>query len=236
MNGPAVRSRLLTLRQERRAARLGWELLDNKREAILRELLQRARRRDELRLALRGPLRDARRKLQEARIEIGGAQIDGAVLAQPISVSVDVRHGSIVGVPNPRLQPRTTEFVPQYGVGGTTASLDATGARFSALLPTLIGLAQEEEAARNLQAGLLKTVRRLKALEQVVIPRLERDVRDVAAALEEDERDESVRRKGWLAIRAGRLEDQIRAWEPGARAARDSIPGPGASRGSAPNQ
>jgi vacuolar-type H+-ATPase subunit D/Vma8 len=39
----------------------------------------------------------------------------------------------------------------------------------------------------------------LKALERVVISRLEREVREVAAALEEEERDESVRRKAWLA-------------------------------------
>jgi vacuolar-type H+-ATPase subunit D/Vma8 len=41
----------------------------------------------------------------------------------------------------------------------------------------------------------------LKALERVVIPRLEREVREVAAALEEEERAESVRRKRWLAAR-----------------------------------
>jgi vacuolar-type H+-ATPase subunit D/Vma8 len=41
----------------------------------------------------------------------------------------------------------------------------------------------------------------LKALERVVISRLEREVREVAAALEEEERDESVRRKRWLAAR-----------------------------------
>ena len=86
-----------------------------------------------------------------------------------------------------------------YGAGATSAGLDAAGAAFSALLPTLVRLAEEEEAVRNLQAGLLKTVRRLKALERVVIPRLEREVREVAAALEEEERDESVRRKAWLA-------------------------------------
>jgi V/A-type H+-transporting ATPase subunit D len=229
MSGPAVRSRLLTLQQDRRAARLGWELLDNKREAILRELLLRTRRRDELRSAMRQALRDARRMLREARIEIGGAHIDRAALAQPVSVSVDMRHGSIVGVPMPRLQPRMDAFVPQYGTAATTASLDAAGARFSALLPTLIALAQEEGAVRNLHAGLVKTVRRLKALEQVVIPRLERDVHEVAAALEEDERDESVRRKSWLA------ENQTRAWERGS-GSRASAGGPGASRGSAPNQ
>ena len=204
MIGAAVRSRLLTLHQERKAARLGRELLDNKREAILRELLQRTRRRDKLRSALGQALRDAHRMVRAAHIEIGGAQIDGASLAQPVSVSVDLRHGSIVGVAMPRLQPRMTGFAPQYGVGATAASLDDAGACFSALLPTLIGLAQEEEAARNLQTGLIKTVRRLKALEQVVIPRLEQEVRDVLAALEEDERDESVRRKMWLAIRPSR--------------------------------
>ena len=230
MSGPAVRSRLLTLQQERRAARLGWELLDNKREAILRELLQRTRRRDDLRLTMRQALRDARRMLRVARIEIGGAQIDRAALAQPVSVSVEVRHGSLVGVPMPRLQPQMNAFVPQYGPCGTTASLDAAGTRFSDLIPTLIELAQEEEAARNLHAGLVKTVRRLKALEQVVIPRLARDVRDVAAALEEDERDESVRRKSWLA------ENQTRAWERGGSGSPDSTCGPGANLGSAPNQ
>jgi vacuolar-type H+-ATPase subunit D/Vma8 len=102
-------------------------------------------------------------------------------------------------VPLPRLQLKAAEFVPQYGFGGTAASVDAAGARLSALLPALVGLAEQEEAVRNLQAGLIKTVRRLKALEQVVIPRLEREVREVAAALEEEERDESVRRKNWLA-------------------------------------
>jgi V/A-type H+-transporting ATPase subunit D len=201
MSGPAIRSRLLTLHQERQAARLGRELLDSKREAILRELLQRVRRRDELRAVVSQAIADARRALDLARIEIGSAGIDAAVLAQPVDASVDVRHGSLVGVPMPRLQPRMTPFKPHYGTGATSAGLDAAGAGFSALLPTLVRLAEEDEAVRNLQAGLLKTVRRLKALERVVIPRLERDVREVAAALEEEERDESVRRKRWLAAR-----------------------------------
>jgi vacuolar-type H+-ATPase subunit D/Vma8 len=38
----------------------------------------------------------------------------------------------------------------------------------------------------------------------VVIPRLERDLHSVAAALEEEERDESTRRRSWLAAGSGR--------------------------------
>ena len=75
MSGPAVRSRLLTLHQDRRAARLGRDLLDNKREAILRELLKRVRRRDELRVAVRRMLREAAGSLREARIELGAGRM-----------------------------------------------------------------------------------------------------------------------------------------------------------------
>jgi vacuolar-type H+-ATPase subunit D/Vma8 len=64
------------------------------------------------------------------------------------------------------------------------------------VVPVLVELAEHAEAVRNLRIGLAKTVRRLKALEQVVIPRLERDARELAAALEEEERDESLRRRG----------------------------------------
>ena len=198
MSGPAIRSRLLTLQQDRQAARLGRALLDSKREAILQELLKRVRRRNELNADVTRALAEARRALREARIEMGGAGIDAAVLAQPVTAGVEVRHGSLVGVPMPRLRPRLDGFKPHFGPAATTSSLDTAGSRFSALLPALVALAEEEEAVRNLRAGLFKTVRRLKALERVVIPRLERDVREVAVALEEDERDESVRRKRWL--------------------------------------
>ena len=203
MSEPAIRSRFLALRQEHRAAQLGHDLLDSKREAILRELVQRTRRRDELRATFARDLEEARRTLTDARIDIGSAQIDAAVLAQPLNAAVEMRHGSLVGVLMPRLQPKLKPFTPHYGTAATSASLDAAGMRFSALIPALVRLAEEEEAVRNLQAGLLKTVRRLNALERVVIPRLERDLRQVSATLEEEERDESVRRKTWLTASRG---------------------------------
>jgi vacuolar-type H+-ATPase subunit D/Vma8 len=54
-------------------------------------------------------------------------------------------------------------------------------------------LSEENEAVRNLQSALRKTVRRLQALEQFVIPELNREARAVASALEEEERDDAVR-------------------------------------------
>ena len=50
-------------------------------------------------------------------------------------------------------------------------------------------------AVRNLQRGFAKTVRRLNALEKVVLPRLDDEITAVTTALEEEDRDEALRRK-----------------------------------------
>ena len=199
MTGAAIRSRLITLRRDREAALLGRDLLDGKREAILRELVERVRVRNCVRDEVKQAYAAAQDALDEARIELGSCAIDSAALAQPVGASVERSPGSLVGVPLARLRARVAPFRPSYGPGGTAASLDGAGAEFAALIPSLMSLAQEDEAVRNLEAGLRKTVRRLKALENVVIPRLEREAREVAGALEEEERDESLRRKRWLA-------------------------------------
>jgi V/A-type H+-transporting ATPase subunit D len=189
----AIRSRLHALRIERQAAQLGRDLLDNKREAILRALADRGRRRDAARRAVVEAHARARVAMTEARIELGGRAVDAAALAQPRAAMVDWRAGSVVGVPTPTLTAHVPSFVPHYGPAATSAGLDLAGAEFSALAEALVAFAEEDEAVRNLQLGLTKTVRRLKALEEVVLPRLEREARAVSVALEEDERDDTVR-------------------------------------------
>ena len=195
MKGAAVRSRLHTLRLERAAAHLGRSLLDDKREAILRALLDRTRRHAASRERAKAALAQAQHTLDEARIEAGAAAVDAAALAQPISASVDWRAGSVVGVATPRLEPHGPAFVPHFGAAAIPAAVDRAGAEFSALATALVRFAEDAEAVRNLQQGLTRTVHRLKALEEVVIPRLEREARDVTAALEEEERDETLRHR-----------------------------------------
>ena len=92
-------------------------------------------------------------------------------------------------------------FAPQYGPAAASAKLDGTGADFYAVAVALVAFAEEEEAVRNLQSGLARTIRRLRALEEVLIPRLDREARAIAGALEEDERDDAVRYRQSSALR-----------------------------------
>ena len=201
MSGAASRARLIALRALLDAADAGRDVLERKRELYLFELRRRAAQlRDERRKVLPA-LAAARGALALARVELGSAPLDAAVLAQPETAAVELRSGSILGAPVPRLVAAARPFRPAYGTAGTAATLDAAGAAFTALLPELARLAELEAAVVALRRGLRKTARRLNALTRVVIPEYKADLHAVLSGLEEDERDEAVRRRTWLAQR-----------------------------------
>jgi V/A-type H+-transporting ATPase subunit D len=199
MTGAAVRSRLLILRRERGAARRGHDLLEQKREVLLRELLRRTRLRADVADRAAAALADARARLREAQTELGRLAVESAALAQTEMASVERRAKKLLGIALPALHGRFKPFRPRYGPGGTAESLDRAGSAFADALPVLVRLAEEDLAVRNLQEGFAKTVRRLNALEKVVLPRLDDEIRAVTTALEEEDRDEALRRKRWLA-------------------------------------
>jgi V/A-type H+/Na+-transporting ATPase subunit D len=199
MTGAAVRSRLLLLRRERGAARRGHDLLEQKREVLLRELLRRTRLRADVADRAAAALADARARLRQAQTELGRLAVESAALAQTEMASVERRAKKLLGIALPALHGRFKPFRPCYGPGGTAESLDRAGSAFADALPVLVRLAEEDLAVRNLQEGFAKTVRRLNALEKVVLPRLDDEIRGVTTALEEEDRDEALRRKRWLA-------------------------------------
>ena len=202
MSGRAVRSRLLELRREREAARRGREVLEQKLELLRRELQRRKVLRGEKRGQLQRALGLARHALQESRIELGRSAIESAALAQPSAPEIAWLASTIVGVTVPRMEVPVREFRARYGPGGTAASLDDAASRFTALLPQVLALASDEAAVNALHRGLQKTARRLNALEKSILPRLDREMRDLAGALEEEEREEASRRKIWMEMQA----------------------------------
>ena len=202
MSGRAVRSRLLELRREREAARTGREVLEQKLELLRRELLKRTALREKKRDALARELSPARDAIREARIELGRRAVEVSALVQPEAPPIEWLASTMVGVSVPILRAPQSEFRACFGPGGTAASLDEAAKRFASLIPALIDLASEEAAARALHRGLRRTARRLNALEKAVLPRLDQEMRDLSAALEEEEREERSRRDAWLEMHA----------------------------------
>jgi H(+)-transporting ATP synthase subunit D len=198
MTEPAVRSRLLELRRTLERAAHGRDLLDRKREVLLRTLTRETAARDRERQALHAALGAAATQLADAEIDAGIVAIDSASLAQPVLDSLACRSDAMAGVRTLRLEGAFSPFVARYGPAGTAAAVDAAGAAYAAVLPILARLAEKDLTVRTLRRALVETTRRLKALENVVIPRLARTLRNVTSAIEEDERAEAFGRKLWV--------------------------------------
>lgn len=193
----AGRSRLLQLRRELTTARDGRELLDRKREALLRAVNDHAARLQRLRVSSSRALHEGRRLVREAQMALGRSIVDAAVLSQPASASFAAGETSLVGVPLPTLTMAGAEFRPRYGPATAGAVLDRAGTAMTTALPGLLAFAAADAAVRRLRRALSRTVRRLNALDSIVIPELEREIRQVTSALDEEERDEAIRRERW---------------------------------------
>lgn len=195
MIASAVRSRVFELRRDRAAAHRSAELLDRKREVLLREVLRRERHRAQLRGDADAACDRARRRLDVARVEHGLRAIETAALAQPQFVTIAESTSSLMAVRITRVSVTTTPFQAHYGAASTMESLDDAGIAFTELLPLLIALAEEEAALARLRVAMRKTTKLLNALRKVVLPRIERELRMAIDGIEEEERDEAVRRR-----------------------------------------
>ena len=79
--------------------------------------------------------------------------------------------------------------------GGLSSVLDNAYVQARSLVPLIARLAEVETSVYRLAMQIRRTVRRVNALEKVFIPRCEAQVRSIAAALEENEREDMTRIK-----------------------------------------
>jgi H(+)-transporting ATP synthase subunit D len=189
------RSRLYELRRDRVSARRGAELLETKREVLLRETNRRAARAAALRDDLVRRYRDAHELLRVAEVELGSNPLAAAALAQPLSVAVSTRPAAVMGVTIVNVVATAAKFRAFYGPAGTAECVDAAASAFTVLLPALLELAAEETAVARLRVALRKTTKIVNALQKIVLPRLEAQIRLTVDSIDEEERDEAVRRK-----------------------------------------
>jgi V/A-type H+-transporting ATPase subunit D len=196
-----MRAKLLELRQTLAGAQAGREVLERKRELILGELRRRSASAAQHRARLAAKLAEARALVASARADLGTAPLEAALLAQPPAVTVERRSAMLLGVRIPKIVLLAPPFRAAYGPGGTRESLDRAGSAFAALLPDVGLLADDEAAAAALHRALLSTARLLGAVDEIVIPGLRRQIHEVTAEIEEEDRDEHLRRNRWLASR-----------------------------------
>ena len=80
-----------------------------------------------------------------------------------------------------------------YGYAQTDGALDEALSRLHAALPKLLALAEAEKTVHCMARELEAARRRVNALEYVLIPELQEQIRRISMKLEENERGNLVR-------------------------------------------
>jgi V/A-type H+/Na+-transporting ATPase subunit D len=192
LNIAPTKSSLLGLKKQLAFAEEGYDLLEQKRQILIFELMSRLNRARDTEARIAGSFKAAFAALREATLDLGTTGLDRAALGVRMQHDLKLADQHVMGMKMPRVTVQIDPVSPQFGVGGTSASTDDAMRRFVEALPLLAELAELENAVLRLARELRKTQRRCNALSKIFIPDYRETIGYIMGALEERERESFV--------------------------------------------
>jgi V/A-type H+-transporting ATPase subunit D len=207
MSGARTRMALLAGRAQLGLARPGHALLEEKRDALLRELYREVRVVHVAHEELEAAMGEARHALDEARVRLGPETVAAAASAAEGDVSVGVESVSVMGVAAPAITPRVlvrTVAARGRAIEASGPAVELVAQRHEEVLTIALRVATLEARVRRLAREVRRTSTRVNALQTRVIPDLEAETTAIALALEQREREDRFRLKRVKALRVSR--------------------------------
>lgn len=187
-----TRSNLLQRRDQLNLANRGADLLKRKRDALIGEFFGLVQESLKARRALNSSSREAYFSLFLAKAWDGPEAVESLSLAGGKQLDLDIKVQNLFGVKVPQVQPPEFDAkLPFSPVGAGARTLDAA-AQFRALTEALIQVAATETRLRLVGEEIKKTSRRVNALEQIVIPGVQAQIRDIRSVLDQRALEETT--------------------------------------------
>ena len=166
-------------------AKMGYELMDRKRNILIREMMQLIDKAKELQAEIDSTFTRAYSALQEANIKLGTCQ--DIALAAPVDDTLSLGYRSVMGVEIPIVTASDFEARLSYGFVGTDSSLDRTLYEFYRVKRLCATLAEVETSVYRLANAIKKAQKRANALQNIIIPQYTATIAFITGVLEERE-------------------------------------------------
>lgn len=176
-------------------ANQGYELMDKKRNILIRELMELIDQAKDIQEQIDSTFTYAYKCLQHANIEHGISLVSQLAYTVPIEDSIKIKSRSIMGTEIPLVDYTPDENQPTYSFSTTDESIDRAREAFRKVKELTIKLSMIENAAYRLATNIKKTQKRANALKNITIPTYTTLVSSISNALEEKEREEFTRLK-----------------------------------------
>jgi len=195
-NVSATKIELLKYKKSAQVAIMVQKILDDKRKVLLQNIEEMIEKASKTRGGIWDPLQDIYKSVNEAYLSLGTGTVDSVAESTPAVMQVDVHVRRVVDVTIPALTvtEKDTKSMP-YGFADTNSSIDRAAKQIKELLPQICKAAEYENSIFSLAKALEKTQKLLNALENVIIPQYQQNVRFIASSLEEKEREEFAKLK-----------------------------------------
>ncbi|MGE4572193.1 MAG: V-type ATP synthase subunit D [Candidatus Izemoplasmatales bacterium] len=188
-----TKGNLLALQKSVKLAQLGYELMDKKRNILIREMMEQIEKVRSLRDEIADIFKKAYFTLQEANITLG--VIEDIAKAIPIDNHLDITYRSVMGVEIPKVLYDHEKVSLRYGISNTNTKFDYAYKSFLKVRDLILILAEVDNALYRLADAIRKSRKRANALKNIVIPDYKNKIKFISDTLEEREREEFSRRK-----------------------------------------
>ena len=176
-------------------AHQGYDLMDKKRNILLKELMSLIDEAKEIQEKIDITFTKAYACLQRANIEHGISKVQELAYTVPIEESIRIQTRSIMGTEIPHVKYDAKQNDLTYSFSTTHESIDIAREAFREVKDLTIKLSMVENAAYRLATNIKKTQKRANALKNITIPMYTNLVYTSNNALEEKEREECTRLK-----------------------------------------
>lgn len=192
-----TRMELTRLKKKLVTATRGHKLLKDKRDELMRQFLDLVRENKALREKVERGIAFANQNFVLARAVMQDEVLNTALMApkQEISLEMETRNVMSVEIPRFRYKTRTADAndMYSYGFAFTSGDLDSAVKSLADILPDMLRLAECEKSCQLMAAEIEKTRRRVNALEHVMIPEMQENIKYITMKLDENERSTQIR-------------------------------------------
>jgi len=188
-----TRMELLRLKKRLVIAQRGHKLLKDKRDELMRKLLEMIEDVKVLRLSIENEFQSILESFMLARAKMGPFQTEQALLLSEKEISVIIGEKNIMSVKVPVFQKEVKGEIISYGFLNTSGELDLSLIKFEKFIEALLNLAEKEKTVHLLANEVEETRRRVNALEYRLIPEIEEIIKLITMKLSETERSNTVR-------------------------------------------
>ena len=181
-----TKNNLMAQKKSLDLAKLGYDLMDRKRNILVREMMSLAQKAATIQKDISAAYVQAYDALEKAFITLGDCTVYAECI--PVDDSVSMKLRSVMGVELPEISIEKTDRYNYYG-------LNEAYIQFDRVKYLTVELAQVESNVMRLADAIKKTQKRTNALSNIMIPKFTSTIKFISDALDEKEREDFSRLK-----------------------------------------